>query len=273
MTNPLAAKPPPKRTRRTRAELRAMMLSAGKNVLFEIEPTLGFEQLTYTAVFEHLHEHQGQKVTIGSVHERIWPSQRDFQLDVIAQALQGAIPTVHDAAFTRAAELITSLDLSTPEARRYAIQSSIRHGSYHLNPHAVTAETDFAATVRFRLWALGPDNPEAVGFAETIAAIRAASTYEYTQMIRLLMQLIGLRVRTNAGDPDEVIESVAILGNATMLGLTTDVLPQSQRARLIPSGPNQELEEWHPDAIALWSNIRAMFELDGDGLTNDERRL
>lgn len=262
-----------KRRRRSRSELREMMLSAGTEVLFEIQPTLGFEHLTYTAVFQHLLRHRGQKVTIGSVHERIWPSQRDFQLDVIAAALQQPISRIHDAAFTRAASLITKLDLTTPQARRYAAQSSVRHGSFHLNPDASTPATELASIIRLRLWPLDDGHPEAEGFVEAISAIRTVSTAEYVEVIRLLMKLVGLRVRADAGDADEVVESIAILGNATMVGLRTDVLPQAQRTRLIPSGPNGELEAWYPDAIALWSNVRAMLELDGDDLTDDERRL
>lgn len=273
MTASLDPNPHQKRRRRSRAELREMMLSAGIQVLFEIEPTLGFEHLTYSAVFDHLHEHDGQKVTIGSVHERIWKSQRDFQLDVLAEALQGAIPALHDAARTRAVHVISSLDLSTPPARRYALQSVIRLNSYRLNPDAVSSASELAQIVRFRLWSLGPNSPEAQGFTEAITDIRAASTHEYAKIVRLLMQLIGLQVRGDAGDPDQVIESIAIIGNATMVGLTTDVLPQSQRPRLLPSGPGGTDEEWYPDAVALWAYVRAMVELDGDDLTTDERRL
>lgn len=262
-----------KRRRRSRSELREMMLAAGTEVLFEIEPTLGFERLTYTAVFEHLLEHRGQKVTIGSVHERIWPSQRDFQLDVIAAALRRPISKIHDAAFTRAASLITTLDLETPTGRRYAAQSSVRHSSFHLNPDASSPATELASIIRLRLWPLEDGHPEADGFIDAISAIRTESTAEYVQVIRLLMKLVGLRVRADAGDPDEAIESIAILGNATMVGLRTDVLPQAKRPRLIPSGPNGELESWYPDAIALWANVRATLELDGDDLTDDERHL
>lgn len=262
-----------KRRRRRRSELRELMLRAGTEVLLDIEPTLGFEHLTYTAVFDHLQAAHDEKVTIGSVHERIWSSQRDFQLDVIAEALRQPIPKIHDAAFTRAAALIESLDLSTPAARRYAAQSSVRHGSYHLNPDGSSPATELALIVRLRLWPLEPGHPEAEGFTEAITDIRTDSTAEYCQVIRLLMRLIGLRVRADAGDPDEVIECIAVLGNATTVGLQTDLLPASQQPRLIPSGPNGEMEAWYPDAIALWSSVRSMLELDGDDLTDEQRRL
>lgn len=262
-----------KRTRRSRAELREMMLTAGKHVLFEIEPTLGFERLTYSAVFEHLQTEHGQRVTIGSVHERIWKSQRDFQLDVVADALRESLPVAPDDALDSAAAVISAADLSTPSARRFALQSAVRLSSAHYRTPATPRAIDLAHTVRFRLWELGPSHPEAPGFIQAITSLRTASAESYGTVVRMIMKYIGVRVRAQAGDADEVIETIAILGNATLVGLQTDVLEASSTARQIPSGPNGEVEEWFPDAIALWAYVQSMFELDGDELTDDERRL
>lgn len=262
-----------KPTRRTRAELHDMMLAAGKHVLFEIEPTLGFEQLTYSAVFQHLAVEYGQKVTIGSVHERIWKSQRDFQLAVVADALRDPLPFAPDDALDRAALVIANADLSTPAARRYALQSAVRLGSYRCNVPTHPRAIDLAHTVRFRLWALGAGHPEAEGFTEAITDIRTRSTEGYTEVVRMVMKFIGLRVRPQAGDADEVVQMIALLGNATEVGLQTDVLELAEQSRLIPSGPNGELEEWFPDSIALWAYAQSMFELEDEGLTDEERRL
>ena len=264
---------PEKRTRRTRAELREMMLTAGKDVLFTIEPTLGFEQLTYSTVFQHLETEYDQKVTIGSVHERIWKNQRDFQLAVIADALRDPLAVAPDDALERAADVITNTDISTPAARRYALQSAVRLSSYHWNAPTHAREIDLAHIVRFRLWALGPDHSEAEGFTEAITDIRTRSIEGYANVVRMIMKFVGVRVRPQAGDTDEVVHTIALLGNATMVGLQTDVLELSETSRLIPSGPNGELEEWFPDSIALWAYVQAMFELEDEGLTNDERRL
>lgn len=270
--------PPPsttrkKRTRRTRAELRQMMLDAGKEVLFEIKPTLGFEQLTYSAVFEHLLEHHDQKVTIGSVHERIWSSQRDFQLEVVASALKDPLPRAPNTAMERSAEIIAERDLSTPLGRRQALKSAVRVSSYLVTRTPSPQAVDLAHTVRFRLWALGPDHPEAEGFTEAINEIRAESTTGYTEVVHLIMDVIGLRVRADAGDPAEAVRSIALLGNAATIGIRTDVLDESRTTRALPTGPNGELEDWYPDALALWHAVRCTLELDGDDLTDDERRL
>lgn len=250
-----------------------MMLTAGKEVMFEIAPTLGFEQLTYSTVFQHLETNYDQKVTIGSVHERIWSSQREFQLAVVADALRDPIPVAPDDALDRAAEVIVNADLSTPAARRYALQSAVRLSSYQWNARAHPRATDLAHIVRFRLWSIGLNHPEAEGFTEAITDIRVRSTEGYTNVVRMVMKAIGLRVRAEAGDPEEVMQTIALLGNATVVGLRTDVLDFSQQSRFIPSGPDGQLEEWYPDSIALWAYAQSMLELEDDDLTDAERRL
>lgn len=248
-------------------------MTAGKEVLFEIKPTVGFEELSYSAVFAHLAEHYDQKVTIGSVHERIWKSQREFQLDVLADALQGALPGVPDEAMSRAAHVLEQLDLSTPAQRRYAAQSAVRLSSYRHSKLEFSPEVELAHVVRFRLWKLEPDHPEAAGFMEAITRIRRASTDEYVAIVRQIMTIIGLRVRPDAGDPDEAVLSIALLGNAARIGIRTDTLEAAHAPRQLPSGPGGAMEEWHNDALALWSIVRGTLELDGDGLTDGERRL
>ena len=262
-----------KRSRRTRAELREMVMQAGKEILLDIEPSVGFEELTYSTVFAHLAEHHGQKVTIGSVHERLWNSQRDFQLDVIEAALNDALPTVHDDTMAQAAAVMARVDLSTPAGRRYALQSAVRQTSYHLSEPEFSPPVKLIYVVRFRLWNLGPDHPEAAPLRDVIARLRTTSTAKYVEIVHHIMQALNLRVRTDAGDPEEAVQSIAVLGNAARIGLRTDVLEAAHKTRLLPTGPSGELEEWHNDALALWSLVRCTVEFNDDDLADHERRL
>ena len=250
-----------------------MMLDAGREVLLTIEPTLGFEQLTYSTVFDYLQKHHGQRVTIGSVHERIWKSQRDFQLEVVRLILQQPVTPATDLAMVRAAEAIGKINLDSPEGRKYALRTAVRLNSPHFFDLPMAEEIKIAHMVRFQLWAAGADHPEAADFLEAITKIREDATAAYSAIARTIVDIIGLRLRPGVGEFDEVIETIAILGNAVAIGLQTDVLPQSQQPRRLPTGPNGELEDWYHDSIALWSTVSAMFELDGDDLTLEQRRL
>ena len=76
-----------------REELRERLLAAGVELLREQGPRGGVEHVTLGAVFERVEARTGQRVTKGSVYERIWDSQRHYQLDVLAETLRTAVPT------------------------------------------------------------------------------------------------------------------------------------------------------------------------------------
>ena len=265
--------PQRKRTRRTRAELRDLMLRGGKEMLFEIDVTLGFEGLTYSAVFKHLEDQYDQRVTWGSVHERLWPNQRAFQLDVIADLLDEAPAAVVERVTESTKLHLAQAPLETPADRRDGLRYVIRSRSYYYWEGQVPPLVWLAHTVRMRLWSLGPDNPEASGFREAIADMRVASRDSWVEIIRLAMDATGVRVRHCAGDPDEALRTVAVVANAAAQGLMTEVLPEGSQPRMLPTGRDGTLEEWYPDAYAIWAMACAMFELDGDDLNDTDRRL
>lgn len=262
-----------KRPRRSREELRELMLDGGRDVLFELEPTIGFEGLTYSAVFAHLLHAHDQKVTIGSVHERLWKSQRDFQLDVIAHALEDVVGLASTQMFSQTLEQAPEFDLSTVQGRRDGIRTMCRLSSRQLFEYEQPHQVDLVYVLRLRLWETGPDHPEAKGFIERIREVREASNEAYTKLIKNIVEMVGLRVKATAGDPEAALREIALLGNASRIGLETDALEWARTTRHLPTGSNGEIEEWYPDALALWSFVSMTLELDGDCLSPDQRRL
>lgn len=75
-------------SQRSRAELRDLLLDAGAALIERDGIGLELAEITYGSVFDHLETTQGVRVTRASVHKRIWPSQRAFQLEVLAEAVR-----------------------------------------------------------------------------------------------------------------------------------------------------------------------------------------
>ena len=75
-------------SQRTRAELRTLLLDAGADLIDRDGIGLELAEITYASVFDYLEQTDGLRVTRASVHKRIWPSQRDFQLEVVAEAVR-----------------------------------------------------------------------------------------------------------------------------------------------------------------------------------------
>lgn len=249
------------------------MISAGTELIFDVPATLGFEQLTYSGVFNHLEENHGERVTIGSVHERIWASQRDFQLEVLATALAQYTDEMLLNVGKRARDLVSNADITSQAGRRYTAQNIVRNSSQAFWPEPLTNNLWLAHTVRFRLWSLGPGHPESEEFTKTLTEMRQTSMRVYVDIIKAAMTALRLRVRAEAGDPARAIDTLAVLGNSVIVGSQTDVLPQAHEPQMLPTGMNGELEQWHPDAVAQWALARHMLELDGDDLSDEERRL
>ena len=77
---------PPVSSRRSRDELRDLVMSAALELIRTEGLGAVSTTLTYQRVFDHLEETQGIRVTRASVHERIWNSQEEFRLDALIEA-------------------------------------------------------------------------------------------------------------------------------------------------------------------------------------------
>ena len=89
-TQPLRAAPgepappeatPPPRSRRSREELREIVLEAGRDVLLSEGLGTGAEHLSFKRVLSHVERTRGIRVTNASVIGRIWVDMADYQAD------------------------------------------------------------------------------------------------------------------------------------------------------------------------------------------------
>jgi hypothetical protein len=72
--------------RRTREELQELLLVTGADILLMEGLRGGVQGVTLPRVFEAIEETTGERISPGSVYERIWSDQRSFQLDVLKRA-------------------------------------------------------------------------------------------------------------------------------------------------------------------------------------------
>ena len=87
--------------RRSREETRRLVLDEGARWLLA-EGLRGSVDIRLQDVCDRLEQRTGIRITSGSVYERIWRDQRDFQLDVMAEVLREY----------RVAEIVEALDVA-----------------------------------------------------------------------------------------------------------------------------------------------------------------
>ena len=108
--------------RRTRAELRALLLDAGVEVLLEEGLGTGAEHLTFKRVFDRVAATSGFRVTNASVIGRIWDNQAEFQSAVLTSVAAEEVTDQELSMREATADLVIAADRSTMEGRRAAMR-------------------------------------------------------------------------------------------------------------------------------------------------------
>ena len=258
---------PPAR-RRSRSELRELILEAGYEVLLADGLGLGTDALTYKRVFDHLEQTQGIRVTRGSVHERIWDSQREFQLDVLTRAARWDATYSMGQTSEAVAGILATADLDTPEARSQALKEAIRVG----------ARVNLEASESDDMWKLWEGVAAVISVQKGIAAdidpIRAevnasykATTDTLVSFFDSMIDTLGLGVRPELGlTKDDAVRKYAMAVTALSEG-------SSLRRRYateytfefdLPTGPNGEREIWDLFSLGFWALSVFFFEHHGN---------
>ena len=237
------------------------MLDAGVEVLHEAALDFSLDALGYKAVFDHLEDTKGVRVTYGSVHERIWASQRDFQLEVLTAAAEKLSEENVDAFASPALAVVEELPLATPAERRYAAQELTRVAMNH------TWEQDTPSNKLFRTLrylcagvSVGIEDSQLI---DVVAGLRHKAIEGYEQVVLALIEVIGLRARAPLTIPQAAHE-LAQSTSAVTTGLDVDTAAMAREPMQLETGRDGETQSWHPLAWATWMLTRGLLELDGD---------
>jgi hypothetical protein len=145
--------PSPLRRRRSRAELRSILIAAGSAILIEEGLTNGVGDLTLTQAYDRLAERHGIRVTNASVIGRIWAGVAEYRTDVLmAVASSIDLSKVADQTKAALAPALASLDTSTPESRLAGLSEVSRLGG-RAAVDAIVGSPDHALWIG--IWVLG----------------------------------------------------------------------------------------------------------------------
>lgn len=100
--------------RRTRAETKALLVEEGTRQLLA-HGLKGVAEVRLKDVCDQIEERSGVRITPGSVYERIWVDQRDFQLEVLATVLAERDLGEIDKALEPAAQVLDDTTVGDPQ--------------------------------------------------------------------------------------------------------------------------------------------------------------
>ena len=248
------------RPRRSRDELRELVLDAGRTLLLTEGLGNGAEHLSFKRVLSSVEETQGIRITNASVIGRIWENQAEFQLDVIRSVIdQQGDAELEDTAHAFDA-VLGRLDLSTAELRRASLGELIRTTAdmYLSSATSSTAGIQMALiTYVAASSGLAGDRRLVDSFRETVERLNTG----YSGLYEAGLDLVGWRLRSG-----HTIDDVATLYSAVAEGVLLRRLvdPDAFRPMTRVSALDGSTVEWTPLAVAMDAMVEVFAEPDPD---------
>ena len=192
------------KTRRSRAELRKIVLDAGQDLLLSEGLGSGAEHLSFKRVLSYVEATQGIRITNASIIGRVWKNQEEFQTDVIRSIVDQQVEEeVQDTSDALVAAM-GRLDVSTPELRRASLGELIRVSSAQYLSSASTS----TATIQMALVtyvAASESRHEDNPMVESFRATNERSTQRYIDLYQAGLDAVGWRIRSGLSLRDAAV--------------------------------------------------------------------
>lgn len=257
-------KAPPQRT--TRHDLRALMLDAGVELLETHGLGLGTSELTYALAFDHIEATTGRRVTRGSVHERIWNSQHEWRVEILAAAARrGSLVegTPVDTALVELADFDTIVSLAD---RRLLLAEFCRVGGIVNDANVATADDyRLVAAISAALNASPLADHEQLLQHAIAAGHERTRDHNRARYAEVLAFVRGHARPRFALTDDELLDTLTTLIAAMSEGFALRRRHDRTATEVITApGPDGVVREWNLLGRALWALIDGMIALEPD---------
>lgn len=205
----------------SRADLRELLLVTGIELLLDEGLRCGLDHLTFPQVFERIEQAHGRRVTAGSVYDRLWHGQEEFQWEVLARLIEES-SVVDERTHRRVQALLAKADRRTPDGRRAGLHKLC---SFVVEQHVIEAAR--RQSYRILVGAAGaiasaPEGELSAGAQQVKEALRAACEREtdlYVDLYRTIGLELGVRVKPPL-ELRQVVLAVGALADGVALRLT-----------------------------------------------------
>jgi hypothetical protein len=248
------------KVRRSREELRDLILDAGRDVLLSEGLGSGAEHLTFKRVLAHVEATRGIRVTNASVIRRIWDNQNEFQLEVIRSIVNAQGDLEVAATSSAFDDALTIMDLTTPELRRASLAELIRVTCAR---YIESASTSDAAIQMALATYISANLHTAAGssLVEPFQTINDRLTREYMALYKAGLHLVGWRIKPGLSLQDGAA-TISALAEGVLMRMVAEpgVLATIQQIRPMDGASVQ----WSLLAIGMNQIVDFFAEADPD---------
>ena len=257
-----ALAPPTEKTgRRTRGELKQLVLNGGVETLQSMGMNIRPESLSYAAVFAQVYADHGLVVNRASVHKRFWSSHTEFCMEVMGLALQveqeaGSMLT----ADVYAVPPVTNGD-GLPNIEQTAFDTLQAISTASLRPMMESP----AMRRRMLIKAAIPDQPDSpakTALQDLVVEVELGVVGRQMQLLQETVINLGFEVRPEHGlDHTTALQALAILLHIVSVGASFEQLAvgtgDGLLFKLLRVDGSDGFDEWTPVAALT----RAAFEM------------
>ena len=250
-----------RKTRRTKEDLRALLLDAAQTILREEGLGVGTDGLTFKRVFDRVEQDTGLRLTNASVIRRVWENQADYQTDVLLDILSADDNTEEfNSTFGEIIPLMAGFDLSTPARRWAALREVCRIGG-RANIQALRASNTWSLWIG--IWALataGEVNEHKRRIQRALLDGYESIAQLYLQTYTALAEFLGVRLQEGL-TMRQMTVSVGALAEGCALRNRVD---SDMDGIMLPTGPDGEVQEWTLFGLGLEALAMRYLEIDPD---------
>ncbi len=251
--------------RRSRRELRELLLSTARDILREEGLQTASTNLTFKRVFERVERTTGRTVTNASVIRRVWDNMSDFQADVLVSIAQDEQRPELGPTLDVVARTLQECDLTSVASRQAVLRELCRVGG----------ETTTGAASDSTLWsawigvlAVATTAPDAEQRERMVGALNSgfdamASYWEGT--FTGLTGYLGFRLRAPMTMRQFADAALAWAEGQTIRQRISGVAPRMS----LPTGPDGGMQEWTLFGVGLEGLMLQFFEPDPDFVPPD----
>jgi hypothetical protein len=246
----------PKQPRRSREELRDLLLEVGRSVLEEE----GLGALTFKRVFDRLDETRGIRLTNASVIRRVWTDQADFRSDVLVAVALDENENEVDRTLRAVRGLVEEIDLTTPEGRECTMRELCRLGGA-ANLQVMRDSTNWPLWIG--AWGLAASTNEPERYRERIERAVVAGFDAFNERIEEVYMAMTHHVGYRLRHPLTLRQfTIAADSLGQGCGLRDRFDSTHMDGILLPTGHKGALQEWTLFAIGFHALVIQFSELD-----------
>jgi len=239
-----------------RAELRSLLLDAGRAILLERGLQTQASSLTFKAALNRVEADTGLQFSNASIIGRIWKDQREFRLEVLNTFASVDFRSEIDAVVSAISPVLAGSDLSTEASRSAALREVCRVGGAR-HVEALRDSSTFALWIG--LWSIAASSDSSTEQRELHEALMQG--YEvinshFEEAFGGLMDLLMVQVRKPLTVRQFADAVGALVEGCSLRDRVTEGMANIIRA----TGPDGQIQEWTTFSIGLVALANEFFE-------------